>query len=173
LLVLADLAGGHWPELAREAALGIMGRAQEQSPIGALLLDMCVAFLTESKERLFSREVVSGLMGIGQRPWSELLKRKPVTELWLAQQLRPYGIKPKTMRIEGKLGKGYQLEDCMETFRRYIPKSAVDELKAEVSEQAAEQNEAQASAPERTEKEPEATVAVSMSKCEAQPKAQA
>jgi len=32
LLVLADLAGGPWPELAREAAIGISGRTEENDP---------------------------------------------------------------------------------------------------------------------------------------------
>jgi hypothetical protein len=40
LLVLADLAGGAWPNLAREAALGLTARAQEHSPIGSLLMDI-------------------------------------------------------------------------------------------------------------------------------------
>jgi hypothetical protein len=64
--------------------------------------------------------------------------------IWLAQQLRPYGIKPKTMRIAERLGKGYEQEDCMDTFRRYIPKSALEELRAEVAEQTAQPEEAKA-----------------------------
>jgi hypothetical protein len=148
LLVLADLASGHWPELAREAALGLTAKAQESSPIGSLLLDIYLTFVTNDTERLFSRELVSGLMGFGQRPWVELLKGKQLTEIWLAQQLRPYGIRPKTMRIGEMVGKGYVKEDCMDTFRRYIPKSALEELKAEVAEETAKQEEMKAAGPE-------------------------
>jgi hypothetical protein len=132
LLVLADLAGGRWPELAREAALGLTARAQEHNPIGSLLLDIYLTFATSDKERLFSRELVSGLGGFGQRPWVDLLRGKPLTEVWLSQQLRPYGIKSRTIRIGEQVAKGYLKEDCMETFRRYIPKSAFEELKAEL-----------------------------------------
>src|SRR5262249_41058469 len=35
LLTLAELAGGQWPALAREASLGLTTRAQEHSPIGS------------------------------------------------------------------------------------------------------------------------------------------
>ena len=37
LLTLADLAGGPWPELARQAAAHLTANAQENSPITALL----------------------------------------------------------------------------------------------------------------------------------------
>src|SRR5207249_2112173 len=47
LLALADLAGGDWPEKARKAALGLTAIAQEESPIGALLLDLMIMFVQE------------------------------------------------------------------------------------------------------------------------------
>ena len=50
LLALADLAGGRWPELAREAAIGLTARAQEQSPIGSLLMDVFMAFMVMSED---------------------------------------------------------------------------------------------------------------------------
>jgi len=53
---------------------------------------------------------------------------KEVTEMWLAQQLRPYGLRPRTLRIEEARGKGYCLEDFTEVFRRYIPKAEIAEL---------------------------------------------
>src|SRR5262249_27079463 len=40
LLALADLAGGEWPRLAREAATALSAQAQDGSPIGALLFDV-------------------------------------------------------------------------------------------------------------------------------------
>ena len=148
LLVLADLAGGRWPEVAREAALGLTARAQDHSPIGSLLLDICVFFAAATKGRLFSRDLVGGLAGCGDRPWVELLKGKAPTETWLAQQLRPYGIKSKTMRIGAELAKGYLQEDFMETFRRYIPKSALEELKVELAKMTAISEEESTPAPE-------------------------
>jgi len=126
--------GGRWPELARAAACGLTARAQEYSPIGSLLMDIYVVFAVSRSERIFSRDLVAALLGCGDRPWSELRKGKPVTETWVAQQLRTYGIKPRTIRIGELVAKGYVQEEFMDTFRRYIPKSEVETLKAEWAE---------------------------------------
>ena len=59
LLAIADLAGGRWPELARQAAVGLTATARERSPIGALLFDIAVLFIMNDAERLFSRDIVT------------------------------------------------------------------------------------------------------------------
>ena len=101
-------------------------RAQEDNPIGSLLLDVLLVLEEADMKRMFSRDLVQGLMGFGDLPWGELSRGKTVTEGWLARQLRPYGIKPRTIRIGEKVAKGYVKEDHMEAFRRYIPKSALE-----------------------------------------------
>jgi hypothetical protein len=53
---------------------------------------------------------------------------------WLSQQLKPYGIKPRNMWVNGEQGKGYELEDFRETFRRYIPRAELEALKAEAQQ---------------------------------------
>ncbi len=143
LLAIADLAGGDWPERARAAAVGLTAAAQEESPIGALLLDLLVMFTRQRckpgnewmKEkndvRLFSREIVEELNSCADRPWMVLRKGKAVTELWLSQQLRPYGLRPKTMWIGEDAAKGYMEADFIEVFRRYIPKQAAKALIAD------------------------------------------
>jgi hypothetical protein len=138
LLALADLAGGQWPELARAAATGLTARARENSPIGSLLMDIFMVFIVSESERIFSRELVAALIGCGERRWSEIRKGKPVKERSLAQQLHPYGIKPRTIRIGEQVAKGYVQEDLMDTFRRYIPKSEVEAMKANLAEQTAQ-----------------------------------
>jgi hypothetical protein len=130
LLALADLAGGAWPEKARQAASGLTSRAQESNPKGALLLDIMVAFVEEGSERIHSRRLAERLNHAGDRPWVELSKGKELSELWLAQQLRPYGIRPKTLRIGKIVAKGYLREEFGEVFRRYIPRSEVEALRA-------------------------------------------
>jgi len=58
---------------------------------------------------------------------------KEVTELWLARQLRPYGVRPKTMWIGKSVARGYFKADFQEIFHRYTPKAQaqalLDELK--------------------------------------------
>jgi hypothetical protein len=156
LFVLSDLAGGHWPVTARQAAIGLTLHAQEDSPVGALLLDVYMSFVGQNRERMFSREVVQTLTSYEGRPWVDLTRGKPVSELWLAKQLAGYGIKPRNMRIGDALAKGYVLEDMMETFRRYIPRSALERLKAEVAEREALIEETEGKQSKSPPEEPEA-----------------
>jgi len=131
LLALADLAGAHWPGVARDAAVHLAEVTLEQNPMGSLLLDIFCIFIISEQDRLFTRTLVDELAGCSDRPWVETLKGKPVTERWLAQQLRPYGIHPRTLRIEDLRGKGYSKQDLQDTCRRYIPKSEIEALNAE------------------------------------------
>ena len=155
LLALADLAGGAWPEKARQAASRLTTRAQEENPIGSLLMDIFFVFAREwagkiedarvaggeaaaaevkqkleaNGHRLFSKELVAALNWKEGRPWREVLRGKEVTELWLAQRLRPYGIRPRMMRIGEEQSRGYMESEFRETFRRYIPRSELEEFR--------------------------------------------
>lgn len=135
LLAIADLAGGDWAEKARQAAVALTVGAQEESPIGTLLLDIWVLLLQQESDennqwmkssggvRMFSRDIVAGLNRSEDRPWVVMRRGKEVTERWLSQQLNPYGVRPRTIWIGEVSAKGYMAEDFTETFRRYIPKA--------------------------------------------------
>ena len=148
LLALADLAGGHWPETARQAAQGLTARAQQHTPMGSLLMDICLMFLLGQTDRLFSREMVEALEWKRDRPWAELRRGRKLTESWLATQLRPYGISPRTIRKEGEMAKGYFEEDFKETFRRYIPKAEVEAARADLEARVVPQEEDKATKPQ-------------------------
>ncbi len=55
-----------------------------------------------------------------------------MTGQWLAQQLQAYGIRPKTMRIGEERAKGYEQDDFIEAFRRYIPSGEIARFKSEL-----------------------------------------
>jgi hypothetical protein len=151
LFVLADLAGGDWPRKARAAAEGLATGAQGRSPIGAFLIDIYYAMGVAKADRISSRDLVTWLNGFTHRPWHDLPglrivncgQRKEVTELWLAQQLRPYGIRPKTIRIGDKLKKGYTEADLLDPFKRYVPRSEWEAFKAEAERQRADREAAE------------------------------
>jgi hypothetical protein len=132
LLVLADLAGGEWPKLARLAAVKLSANSEENNPMGSLLLDIFMILATTGGDRVFSRTLVLGLNQTPDRPWAEMRKGKPVTELWLAQRLRPYGIRPRAIWIDGTQAKGYLHDDFKELSRRYIPRSELEALRDEL-----------------------------------------
>jgi len=137
LLVLANLAGGDWPERARQAAVGLTTNAQENCPIGALLFDLFVVFNGRGAEKLFTREVLEGLSRFESRPWHSMRREKEMTEAWLAQRLRPYGIKPQTIRVGDDVGRGYLAADFTESLKRYVPKAEREDLLSELKGQAA------------------------------------
>jgi hypothetical protein len=140
LLALADAAGGEWPKRARQAAIGLTMAAEERYPMATLLFDAYLVFALKEKERMFSRELVAALNERGERPWWQMRKGKEVTEAWLAGCLRPYGMKPATMRIGEEVGRGYAQEEFTEAIKRYVPKAEVrgmvDEIPRKVEEPA-------------------------------------
>ena len=125
LLALADLAGAPWPELARQAAVRLTASAQENSPTSALLLDIMLQFIHFDADRLYSRDLAACLNHMPDRPWATMRNGREISEIWLSQQLRPYGIRPRSIRVGGTTAKGYTKEDFTDVFRRYIPRSEV------------------------------------------------
>jgi hypothetical protein len=69
-----------------------------------------------------------------ERPWVELKRGKLISEMWLAQQLRSYGVRPRTLRIGEDRAKGYLEADFREVFQRYIPRTELEALLAEERE---------------------------------------
>src|SRR2546422_7140049 len=74
---------------------------------------------------------ISELNAYGNRPWAEGLKGERIDEYWLANQLRRYGVRPKTLWVQGVAAKGYVREDFEEVFRRYITPRDVEEATGE------------------------------------------
>ena len=130
LIALADLAGGDWPQKARQAAVGLSASAQESNPISSLLLDIFILFMAKNEKRLFTRTILNYLNArLADRPWGEGRNGKPVHDQWLANQLRPYGIKSRTIWIGEEHARGYMEEDFEDTCRRYVVKGDYEALK--------------------------------------------
>ena len=132
MVIVADLAGGDWPALAREAAVGLSGGAAANSPVGALLFDIWRLFALAGGGRLFTKTLVQELNRLPDRPWGEKRHGKGITEPGLAEELQPYGIRSRTMRIGRMQAKGYLEEDFQEAFQRYISRSDMDALRAKL-----------------------------------------
>ena len=131
LLALADLAGADWPELARRSAHALSGSIAESNLIGLLLIHIFDIFVAHKEPpKLFSRDLVGGLNAYGHRPWAEHLKNQLLDDISLAAQLRPYGVRPRTLWINGVTSRGYLREDFNEIFSRYITRADLDELTA-------------------------------------------
>jgi hypothetical protein len=152
LLVLAELAGNGWVERAHRAAASLCVTAQERSPTGALLVDLLMLFLmNQERNKFFTREVVGWLNRLDERPWWVLRRGNAVTDIWLAQKLKPYGIVPKMVWMNGEQGRGYTMEQCEETFKRYIPRAEWEAKRAEMHQTAEERKRAEELAKAATE----------------------
>ena len=132
LLAIADLGGAAWPESARQAATHLSAGVSDSNQMGSLLLDIFVSFIVEKSDRIFSRDLADRLDRLHDPAWASLKKGKGVTPVWLSRMLSPYGIRPKTIWIGDDHAKGYLEEDCIQTFQRYIPRSEVEALRAQI-----------------------------------------
>jgi uncharacterized protein DUF3631 len=123
LLAVADLAGGRWPARAREAAVTLAraGTDDNDSIRELLLADLRKLFAAEQSGVLFTAEILAALHKDETRSWAEYGKvRKPLTNVQLAALVRPYGIRPKTVRRGFQTDKGYRREWFEDTFARYL-----------------------------------------------------
>jgi hypothetical protein len=75
-----------------------------------------------SAEQMTSREIIRGLVDLEESPWGDL-KGKPLDERGLANRLRAYGVKSKTIRVGTATPKGYRREDLHDVWLRYLPPS--------------------------------------------------
>ena len=128
LLAIADQVGGIWPERARLAARTLSGRdvAEDESTGVRLLADVRTAF--GKKDRIASEVLVERLAAMEESPWGPKFGRN-FDPRALARLLKPFGIRPKTIRqqslIVGKkvnteTVKGYCRSDFEDSWLRYL-----------------------------------------------------
>ena len=122
LVVVADLAGGHWPDRARTAAEFLTAEQQETGPVSnsARLLVDCRAAFAESAA-IPTEELLTRLRADPESPWADwgptgLSARK------LAGLLADYDIHSTNIRFpDGTQKKGYHRADFTDAWARYCP----------------------------------------------------
>jgi len=107
LLAIADLVGGHWPQLARQAACALTGAEQDGAVNVTLLSDIKTAF--GDAEVIRSADLVAKLTADPESPWAEYSRGKPLTQRQLARLLRDFKIITEEVHPLGlSHGKGYR-----------------------------------------------------------------
>jgi 5S rRNA maturation endonuclease (ribonuclease M5) len=136
LLAIADLAGNEWPRLARTAAgkLTADSEAEAESKKVRLLADIRAVFEELAVDRLPSATLVAELAKDADGPWAAYGRRgKPITQRQVATLLSdfttPSGaeIKPRNIRTDGKVPKGYARDDFADAFERYLSPSPLSQ----------------------------------------------
>ncbi len=121
LIAIADAAGGHWPQTARDAAVSLVTESKETTPsLGIKLLTDLRTIFGES-DALFTDAILLKLHAIEESPWAEILQGKPLNTRGLAKRLTQYGIKSKTVRVGPNTAKGYTRADLYDAWLRYLP----------------------------------------------------
>ena len=108
LFVVAELAGGDWPDRARRACLAMTGDEPDDSGVGTrLLADLYEIWANRGDLRYFTGTILSRLHKVEESPWSEWgRKSEPLTARGLAALLKPYGVRSRTVRIAGRPRRG-------------------------------------------------------------------
>lgn len=122
LLAIGEVAGGEWTDRIRAAAraLGVGGDRTDSVPRQVQLLqDIAAAF--ERGDSIFTSGLVAHLNGLDESPWGGYRKGKGLDARGLARLLRPFGIKPKTVRVRDETAKGYHVGDFEDAFERHLP----------------------------------------------------
>jgi hypothetical protein len=124
LLAIADAAGGHWPTMAREAAVGLCATPEaEAESKGAMLLEDIRSALGRLGDEIASADLCAALAELEDRPWPEWKAGKPMTPKQLASMLSRFGIRPGTIRPskdKGQTVKGYSAGQFVDAFGRYL-----------------------------------------------------
>jgi hypothetical protein len=135
LLAVADLAGGEWPTLAREAAMALVAAGRNQTPVSLylrLLGDTRTVFwknltaVAQSRPKgLPTKRLLEDLYALDDAPWSTLNKGEAYTPTQLSECLFQYGAESDYLRPHPSQphikARGYKLRDLADAWRRYLP----------------------------------------------------
>jgi putative DNA primase/helicase len=122
LFVIADIAGGAWPELARAAAQALIGSREPVVSTGAeLLADIAQIFGAKCMDKISTSELLQALCDDAEAIWSTYNRGRAITPRQIATRLAEYSIKPKTIRFGHQdTAKGYELVQFQDAFERYL-----------------------------------------------------
>jgi Protein of unknown function (DUF3631)/Domain of unknown function (DUF3854) len=119
LFAIADLAGAKFGEQARLAAVGLAREAPEdEDGHGVLLLQALKGMFTDTAA-LHTEAIVAKLNESDELPFGAHRKGLGIDSRGLAKLLRPFGVKPKTLRFGEVTAKGYNRDGFEEPWERY------------------------------------------------------
>lgn len=123
LFAIADIAGGDWPQIARDAALGLAGVEKESVSINVeLLRDIKDVFDRKNgRSSLRTHELIDALVEDEESPWATWNRGKPISPRQLAVRVKEFGAVAASIRSGPSTGKGYKKASFEDAFVRYIP----------------------------------------------------
>lgn len=126
LVIIADLAGGHWPASARAACVAMTrfeAVQDEQTNLKTRLLrDIHRVFEAHGNpEALSSLDLVTALLQDHEAPWAEH-GTNGLNAYHLGRMLRDFDIRPANYRFDkGRQAKGYARNRFLDSWARHCP----------------------------------------------------
>jgi hypothetical protein len=139
LLMVAELAGGGWPDMAREACVALVTGAHDDNETAGvrLLTDIRAVWPATGTHgtsgtllasdvpdvppvpHLATDDLLRRLHALDESPWADWYG-KPLDARQLARALKPYGVGSTKVRIGELSVRGYRRVDFTEAWRRYV-----------------------------------------------------
>jgi hypothetical protein len=119
LFAIADLAGVESGEQARKAAIGLAKDAPEDEDGGGVLLLKTLKAMFGDALALRTEAIIESLTDDDELPFGGYRKGLGIDSRGLAKLLKPFGIKPKTLRFGEVTAKGYNRSEFSEAWERY------------------------------------------------------
>ncbi|MFJ2651161.1 DUF3631 domain-containing protein [Streptomyces sp. NPDC087420] len=128
LLAIADVAGGDWPERAREACVTLVtaSRTNDKGSLGIRLLTDLRDHVMVGIDRLPTVAILDRLNALDDAPWADL-HGKPLDNRRLSKMLTEYmtgdnnPVTSRNIKTAGSVLKGYYAADLHDAWQRYCP----------------------------------------------------
>jgi Protein of unknown function (DUF3631) len=120
LVAIGDLAGDDWPARARKACTVLTGDAMPSPGADGLRLLADLRTIFGEDDAKSTAAILAGLLNVDESPWGDV-DGKPLNAYGLAERLRPYGVKPRQIRVGETTPRGYRRADLHEAWTIYCP----------------------------------------------------
>jgi putative DNA primase/helicase len=120
LFTIAKQISPEWYKKCEQAYQLLEANAKEPELPTLLLEDLRLLLVNHGGKSISSAELVSKLVEDKDKPWCEVNNGRSMSAHKLAEMLKPYGIKPKSIRIGINTPRGYDIADFKDTFERYL-----------------------------------------------------
>lgn len=125
VLAIADMAGGDWPRLARDAAVTLVTHSKTGTPSLGIRLLADIRIVFGKRDQMRTEQVLEELNSMEESPWGDI-RGKALDSRGLANRLRKFDVKPRTIRTSNGTAKGYTRESLHDAWQRYLaPEPAV------------------------------------------------
>ena len=127
LFAVAEMAGGKWPAAIREAAGGLIDRAEKRASVDLwpemLLADVREVFAAQGDPlSMTGRDLDEALHGMTERPWATCSRGKPLSAQLRGRWLARFGVQSQTLHgaFAGADAKGYERASLEPAWARYL-----------------------------------------------------